>query len=81
MQSKVGCVYPKVIWSEFRMERNKDDNHLEDAIHFIYSVLGFVFQKNVLEYYKFLNSIGTNFFTFNAIKKYYNFLTSIFNAY
>ena len=32
---KVGCVYSMIIWSEFRMGHNRDDDHREDAPHFI----------------------------------------------
>ena len=31
LKYKVGCVFPMVIWSEFRMEQYKDDHHREDA--------------------------------------------------
>ena len=30
---KAGCVFPMVIWSEFRMEQYKGENHWEDAPH------------------------------------------------
>ena len=33
--SKVGCVSPMVIWSEFHIGQYKDGDHLEDASHFI----------------------------------------------
>ena len=32
--SKVGCIFPVVIWPEDRMEQYRDDDHLEDAPHF-----------------------------------------------
>ena len=32
---KVGCVFPMVISSEFRMEQHRDDDHQEDVPHFI----------------------------------------------
>ena len=31
---KVGCVFVMVIWSEFRMEQYRDDDHREYATHF-----------------------------------------------
>ena len=31
---KVGCVFPMVIWSEFRIRHYRDDDHQEDAPHF-----------------------------------------------
>ena len=31
---KEGCVYPMVIWSEFRLGKYRDDDHREDAPHF-----------------------------------------------
>ena len=34
MRIKVGCVFPMVISSEFRIEQNRDDDHREDAPHF-----------------------------------------------
>ena len=34
-KSKVGCIFPLVISSEFRMGQYRDDNHREDAPHFI----------------------------------------------
>ena len=32
--SKVGCIFPIVIWSEFRMGQYRDDYHREDALFF-----------------------------------------------
>ena len=32
--AKVGCVFPMVISSEFRMRQHRDDDHREDAPHF-----------------------------------------------
>ena len=32
--SKVGCVFPIVIWFEFRVRQYRDDDHREDASHF-----------------------------------------------
>ena len=32
--NKVGCAFPMVIWSEFRMGQYRDDDHREDAPHF-----------------------------------------------
>ena len=32
---KVGCVFLMVIWSEFRLGKYRDDDHREDASHFI----------------------------------------------
>ena len=32
---KVGRVFPMVIWSEFRLGSNEDDDHGEDATYFI----------------------------------------------
>ena len=32
--SQVGCVFPMVILSEFRMDQYRDDDHREDALHF-----------------------------------------------
>ena len=34
LQFKVGCVFPMVIWSEFRMGQYRDDDHREDTPHF-----------------------------------------------
>ena len=34
MIHKLGCVFPMVIWPEFRMGRYRDDDHREDAPHF-----------------------------------------------
>ena len=31
---KVGCVFPMVILSEFRMGQYRDEDHPEDALHF-----------------------------------------------
>ena len=31
---KVGCIFPMVISSEFRMGQYRDDDHREDASHF-----------------------------------------------
>ena len=31
--SKVGCVFPMVIWPEFRPGQYRDDGHWEDASH------------------------------------------------
>ena len=36
---KVGCVVPMVIWSEFHMGLYRDDDHREQAPHFIYQVV------------------------------------------
>ena len=36
--SKVGCIFPVVIWPEDRMEQYRDDDHLEDAPHFTESI-------------------------------------------
>ena len=33
-QSKVGCFFTVVIWSEFRLRQYRDDDHLGDALHF-----------------------------------------------
>ena len=33
--SKEGCVFPTVIWSEFRSDQYSDDDHRDDASHFI----------------------------------------------
>ena len=38
--SKVGCVYPMVNWSEFRMGQYRDNDHREDTSHFNLSQLG-----------------------------------------
>ena len=35
VKNKVECVFPVVIWSEFRMVQYRDDDHWEDAPHFI----------------------------------------------
>ena len=35
LQFKVGCVFQMVIWSEFRMGQYSDDDHREDAPHFM----------------------------------------------
>ena len=32
---KEGCVFPMVIWSEFRVRQYRDDGHREDEPHFI----------------------------------------------
>ena len=32
---KVGCIFPMVISSEFRMGQYRDDDHREDAPHFM----------------------------------------------
>ena len=32
---KVGCVFLMVIWSDFRIGQNRDDDHKEDTPHFI----------------------------------------------
>ena len=32
---KVGCIFPMVISSEFRMRQHRDDDHRDDAPHFI----------------------------------------------
>ena len=32
--SKVECVFPVVIWSELRLRQHRDDDHLENALHF-----------------------------------------------
>ena len=32
--SKVGCIFPMIILSEFRMGQYRDDDHREDAPHF-----------------------------------------------
>ena len=32
--SKVGCIFPMIILSEFRMGQYRDDDHLEYAPHF-----------------------------------------------
>ena len=32
---QVGCVFSKVIWSEFRMGKYRDDEHRENAPDFI----------------------------------------------
>ena len=29
---KVGCVFPTVIWSEFRMRQYRDDDHLDSSV-------------------------------------------------
>ena len=34
IRGKVGCVFPMVIWSEFRMGQYRDDETREDALHF-----------------------------------------------
>ena len=34
MNSKVGHIFPMVIWSEFRIGQYRDDDHQKDAIHF-----------------------------------------------
>ena len=34
---KVGCIFAMVNWSEFRMRQYRDDDHQEDASHFIIS--------------------------------------------
>ena len=33
-QIKVERVFPMVIWSEFRMGQNRDDDHWKDALQF-----------------------------------------------
>ena len=35
--SKVGCIFPLVISSEFRMRQNRDGDHREDAPHFTFA--------------------------------------------
>ena len=35
LASKVGCAFPMVISSDFRMGKHRDDDHEEDAPHFI----------------------------------------------
>ena len=35
LEHKVECVLVMVIWSEFRMVQYKDNDHREDASHFI----------------------------------------------
>ena len=32
-ESKVGCIFPVVISSEFRLGQYRDDDHREDALH------------------------------------------------
>ena len=32
---KVRCVFPEVIWSKSRMVQYRDDDHREDALHFM----------------------------------------------
>ena len=41
---KVGCIYPMVILSEFRMGQNWDDDHRVDAPHFIKNYLPKIFR-------------------------------------
>ena len=36
LQTKVGCIFPMAISSEFRMKQNRDDDHPEDAPHFTF---------------------------------------------
>ena len=36
---KVACVFPMVISSEFRMRQCRDDDHREDAPHFIFQIM------------------------------------------
>ena len=38
---KVGCVFPMVISSDFRMGQHRDDDHQEDAPHFNLKILVF----------------------------------------
>ena len=39
---KVGCIFPMVIWSEFRMRQFRDDDPQEDALHFIIHYFGLI---------------------------------------
>ena len=41
--NKVGCVFPMVIWSEFRLGKYSDNDHREDAPHFT----NLVFRRNL----------------------------------
>ena len=36
LKDKVECVFPMVIWFEFRMRKCRDDNQKEDASHLTY---------------------------------------------
>ena len=42
----MGYVFPIVIWPEFRMRQYRDDDHREDAPHFINGIIG----KNIKMY-------------------------------
>ena len=43
--SKVECVVPMVIWSEFRIWKYRDENHREDAPHFTWQPWNFVLNR------------------------------------
>ena len=63
--SKVGCIFPMVIWSEFRMRQYRDDDHPEDAPHFRIQPILKIFWKNLKKYWPW-RAVET-FLTINII--------------
>ena len=49
----VGCIFPMVISSEFRMDQHRDDDHREDAPHFINCSKNQNLKKLYLRFYNF----------------------------
>ena len=49
IKSKEGCVFPMVIWSEFRMGMSRDDDYREDASHFTQNMRVHFFRGNNLK--------------------------------
>jgi len=41
IENKVGYVFPMVISSKFHIEQYRDDDHREDALHFMIRTFGY----------------------------------------
>ena len=55
IKSKVRCVFPMVIWSEFRMGQKRDEDHRKDAPHFRLALQCYVISLPIIAYWaKFL---------------------------
>ena len=53
MYCEVGCIFPMVISSEFRMGQYRDDDHCEDAPHFILNSVQFCSKFHFLSHIQY----------------------------
>ena len=64
MYCEVGCIFPMVISSEFRMGQYRDDDHSEDAPHFILNSVQFC---SKFHFYRIFNIPVKKFPSWNSV--------------